>query len=180
MFFIKYYFVCCCLYGFCICVFVVQKGGCIIVDVIRKGKCFLDSMFKILFIWVCVINCVLVDLCKSFDENLNYLKFEEDFFDFEENSLRRYFLDWDCQFYLFIWVLEIEKNNIVNCLDIWVEDFKNCGVNLIFFVQMFRKFFRMFWVFQKIVIWLNEIVDIEILDFIFIFLVLVFQLVSCF
>lgn len=133
----KFFFFCvCCLCGVFICDFVVEKGGCIIVDVIRKGKCFLDSMLKIIFIWVCVINCVLVDIYKN-------LNFQEYVFDIEENGVGGYFLDyWDCQLYLFIWVLEIEKNNIVNLLDLWVEVLKVClGVNLIFFVWVFRKFF---------------------------------------
>lgn len=156
-----------------------QKGGCIIVDATRKGKRFPDSMSKTLPIWACVINRALADLRKSLDENPNHLKPEEDFLDSEENSLRRHSLDWDCQLHLPIWVSETEKNNIVNRLDTWVEDLKNCGANLIPLAQMLRKPLRTLWVSQKTVIWLNEIVDTETLDFTPIFLVSASQPVSC-
>lgn len=135
-----------------------EKGGCIIVDATRKGKRFPDSMSKTIPIWACVINRAVADIRDAEDGHS---------------------LDWDCELHLPIWVSEVEKNNIENLVDSWVEDLKACGANLVPLARALRKPLRTFWVSQKTVIYLNEVVDIETLDFTPIFLVSASQPVSC-
>lgn len=136
-------------------------------------------MSKTIPIWACVINRALTDLRKNLDERPHYLKPQEDALDSEENGSSKYTLDWDCQLHLPIWVSETEKNNIANRLDTWVEELKSCGANLVPLAQSLRKPLRTLWISQKTVIWLNEVVDIETLEFTPIFLVSASQSVSC-
>jgi hypothetical protein len=175
----EYIFVCCCLRGVSIRGFVAEKGGCIIVDATRKGKRFPDSMSKTIPIWACVMNRALADFRKNLDESPNHLRPQEDALGSEENGSGRHSLDWDCELHLPIWVSETEKNNIADRLDTWVEDLKTCGANLVPLARMLRKPLRALWVSQRTVIWLNEVVDIETLDFTPIFLVSASQPVSC-
>lgn len=164
----------CCPRGVSIRDFAAEKGGCIIVDATRKGKRFPDSMSKTIPIWACVINRALADIHK----NLNPQEYA---LDIEENGAGGHSLDyWDCQLHLPIWVSETEKNNIANLLDSWVEALKACpGANLIPLARALRKPLRTLWVSQKTVIWINEVVDTETLDFTPIFLVSASQPVSC-
>lgn len=159
--------------------FAAEKGGCIIVDATRKGKRFPDSMSKTIPIWACVINRALADLREDLDKRPNHLERQEDALDYEENGSGRHSSDGDCQLHLPIWVSETEKNNIANLLDTWVEDLKTCGANLVPLARTLRKPLRTLWVSQRTVIWLNEVVDIETLDFTPIFLVSASQPVSC-
>ena len=170
---------CCCPRGVSLRDFAAEKGGCIIVDATRKGKRFPDSMSKTIPIWACVINCALADLRKNLDVTTNDLKPQEDTVVSEENGSGRHSLDWDCHLHLPIWVSDTEKNNIANRLDTWVEDLKTCGANLLPLARTLRKPLRTLWVSQKTVIWLNEVVDTETLDFTPVFLVSASQPFSC-
>jgi hypothetical protein len=169
----------CCPRGVSIRDYAAEKGGCIIVDATRRGKCFPDSMSKTIPIWACVINRALVDIRKKLDKQPSHLKPQEDALDIEEIGAGRHSLDWDCQLHLPIWVSETEKNNIANLMDSWVEDLKACGANLVPLARALRKPLRTLWVSQKTVIWINEVVDSETLDFTPIFLVSASQPVSC-
>lgn len=159
--------------------FAAEKGGCIIVDATRKGKRFPDSMSKTIPIWACVINRALTDVRKKLDERPNQWKPQEGAIDIEENGAERQSLDWDCQLHLPIWVSETEKNNIAMRLNSWVENLKACEANLVPLARALRKPLRTLWVSQKTVIWINEVVDIEALDFTPIFLVSASQPGSC-